>query len=53
MILNNLLQLTSRFFSFMILNLFILVDFPRNVDRLSMELPILHFEGSQVKHSKF
>ena len=28
------------------------MDFPRYVDRISMELPILYFKGSQVNISK-
>ena len=32
---------------------FILMDFPKHVDRVSMELPILYFKGSQVEISKF
>ena len=29
-----------------------LMDFPKHVDRISMELPILYFKGSQVGISK-
>ena len=32
---------------------FILMDFPRHVDRISIELPILYLKGSQVELSKF
>ena len=34
------------------LTLFILMDFPMHVDRISMELPILYFKGSRVEVSK-
>ena len=34
------------------LALFILIDLPINVDRMSMVMPILYFKRSQVKISK-
>ena len=35
----------------LLLTLFILMDFCMHVDKISMELPILHFKGSQVDFS--
>ena len=35
-----------------IITLFILIDFPMYVDRISMELSILYFKGSKVEFSK-
>ena len=35
-----------------VLTLFILLDFTMNVHRISMELPIMYFKGSQLEISK-
>ena len=57
---NTCLKWVRKKYNFMLLDLCkrtnsstLLMDYPINIDTISMELSILYFKGSQVKLSKF